>query len=98
MGLITFFLKCYLDQFKAPWFHSWYSPNNKIKIKVIDVIVHESVQEVFKVKIMGIIRTISTSKIKKIIVIKKNRIEKGNREEFKGSKPHSKGDVFSRSL
>jgi hypothetical protein len=40
---------------------------------------------------------ISTSKIKKIIEIKKNRIEKGIREESMGSNPHSKGDVFSRS-
>lgn len=40
---------------------------------------------------------ISTSKIKKIIEIKKNRTEKGIREESIGSNPHSKGDVFSRS-
>lgn len=48
--------------------------------------------------IIGKINAISTSKIKKIIVIKKNRIEKGSREEFIGSNPHSKGDVFSRSV
>jgi hypothetical protein len=29
--------------------------------------------------------------------IKKNRREKGSREELLGSKPHSKGDLFSRS-
>lgn len=29
--------------------------------------------------------------------MRKNRIEKGNREEFKGLKPHSKGESFSRS-
>ena len=41
--------------------------------------------------------TISTSKIKKTIVIRKNRKEKGTRtDEFK-SKPHSKGVDFSRS-
>jgi hypothetical protein len=51
-----------------------------------------------KIIIIGKINAISTSKIKKIIVIKKNRIEKGNREEFIGSNPHSKGDVFSRSF
>lgn len=33
-----------------------------------------------------------------MILIKKNRIEKGRRDEFIGSNPHSKGDVFSRSL
>lgn len=47
--------------------------------------------------IIGKINAISTSKIKKIIVIRKNRIEKGIREEFIGSNPHSKGDIFSRS-
>jgi len=41
-------------------------------------------------------RTISTSKIKKIIVIKKNRKENGNREAELGSNPHSKGEDFSR--
>ena len=43
-------------------------------------------------------RAISTSKIKKIIAIKKNRIEKGRRADLLGSNPHSKGDLFSRSL
>lgn len=45
--------------------------------------------------IIGRIKAISTSKIKKIIAIKKNRIEKGKREEFIGLKPHSKGEIFS---
>lgn len=48
-----------------------------------------------KLKIIGKIKAISTSKIKKIIVIKKNRREKGIREEDKGSNPHSKGEDFS---
>lgn len=52
---------------------------------------------IFIEKIIGNIRAISTSKIKKIIAIKKNRKEKGNRDEFSGSNPHSKGDIFSRS-
>jgi hypothetical protein len=46
---------------------------------------------------IGKIRVISTSKIRKIIVIKKNRIEKGIREEIMGSNPHSNGEIFSRS-
>jgi hypothetical protein len=54
--------------------------------------------EILKIIIIGKIKAISTSKIKKIIVIKKNRMEKGRRAEFIGSKPHSKGDVFSRSF
>lgn len=53
--------------------------------------------EDFKVKIIGRIRAISTSKIRKIIAIKKNRIENGRREEFMGLNPHSKGESFSRS-
>lgn len=32
-----------------------------------------------------------------MIAIRKNRIENGIRDEFLGSKPHSKGEVFSRS-
>lgn len=46
---------------------------------------------------MGRISAISTSKIKKIIAIKKKCKEKGNREEDFGSNPHSKGEHFSRS-
>lgn len=49
------------------------------------------------IKIIGRIKAISTSKIKKIIVIKKNRNENGIREEDLGSNPHSNGDAFSRS-
>jgi hypothetical protein len=88
----------YFDQFKAPCFHSWSNPNSKIKIKITLVTDHHIKLEVLKIIIIGKIRAISTSKIKKIIVIKKNRIEKGRRDEFIGSKPHSKGDVFSRSF
>lgn len=51
----------------------------------------------FIVTIIGKIKAISTSKIKKIIVIKKNRREKGSRDDVFGSKPHSNGDDFSRS-
>ena len=40
--------------------------------------------------------TISTSKIKNMIVIRKNRIEKGIRWVEFLSKPFSKGDDFSR--
>lgn len=47
---------------------------------------------------IGKIKAISTSKIKKIIVIKKNRNEKGIREDDFGSNPHSKGELFSRSI
>jgi hypothetical protein len=46
---------------------------------------------------MGKRRVISTSKIKKIIAIKKKCKENGNRDEDLGSNPHSNGDLFSRS-
>lgn len=53
--------------------------------------------EDFNVKIIGRISAISTSKIKKMIAIRKNRIEKGRRDEFIGLNPHSNGESFSRS-
>lgn len=57
-----------------------------------------SILELLMTIIIGKIRAISTSKIKKIMVIKKNRNEKGKREEDFGSNPHSKGEFFSRSV
>ena len=49
-------------------------------------------------KIIGISKTISISKTKKMTASRKNRREKGIRAVSKGSNPHSKGDIFSRSL
>lgn len=46
--------------------------------------IHSLIFEIFNVKIIGKIKVISTSKIKKIIAIKKNRMEKGMREELIG--------------
>lgn len=51
-----------------------------------------------KIIIIGIKMAISTSKIKKMIVIKKKWIENAIRGLEWGSKPHSKGEVFSISL
>jgi len=56
---------------------------------------------IFLLKIVGIkgkIKAISTSKIIKIMAIKKNRIENGIREYEKKSYPHSKGLNFSRQF
>lgn len=39
---------------------------------------------------------ISTSKIKKMMAIRKNRRENGIRLDENGSNPHSNGDAFSR--
>lgn len=41
---------------------------------------------------------ISTSKIRKIIAIKKNWSENGIRADDFGSNPHSNGELFSRSV
>jgi len=46
----------------------------------------------------GIIRAISISNTRKITARRKKRVEKGIREELLGSKPHSNGLLFSRSL
>jgi len=46
---------------------------------------------------IGKIKINSTSKIRKMIAIKKNRIEKGKRDMVLGENPHSKGLNFSRS-
>lgn len=67
-------------------------------MKIIEEVYQTSKFDVLIIKIIGKINAISTSKIKKIIVIRKNRMEKGIREEDFGSNPHSNGDIFSRSL
>lgn len=43
-------------------------------------------------------RAISISKTRKITANKKNRVEKGMRADLLGSNPHSKGELFSRSI
>lgn len=48
--------------------------------------------------IIGKIKAISTSKIKKIMVIKKKCNENGIRAIDLGSNPHSKGEHFSWSI
>lgn len=53
--------------------------------------------DVYIMIVIGNNKAISTSKIKKITAIKKNRSEKGNRALDFGSNPHSKGELFSRS-
>ena len=47
---------------------------------------------------IGTSKTISMSKTIKMIARRKNRIENGIRALWLGSKPHSNGDDFSRSL
>lgn len=64
----------------------------------MDAVVHINRFENLIIQIIGRIKAISTSKIRKIIVIRKKRSEKGKREEDFGSNPHSKGEDFSRSI
>lgn len=47
--------------------------------------------------VIGKSSAISTSKIRKITAIRKNRSENGSRADLLGSNPHSNGDLFSRS-
>lgn len=79
------------------WFHSWYNPISKIKIKKNLIFVQKIKFTNLNSGIMGKIRAISTSKIKKITVIKKKCNENGIRADDFGSNPHSKGEHFSRS-
>ena len=60
-------------------------------------IIHDLMLDVDIIIGIGNSSAISTSKIIKITAIKKNRDENGRRAEFLGSKPHSNGDLFSRS-
>lgn len=62
------------------------------------IVEHVIILFVFIVIIKGRRSVISTSKMRKIIAIKKKCIEKGSRDDDFGSKPHSNGDLFSRSM
>lgn len=52
----------------------------------------------FVVRGNGRRRAISTSNTRKTTANRKNRIENGSRALFLGSKPHSNGEAFSRSI
>lgn len=64
---------------------------NLIFIQIIKLVIINDV-------IIGKIKAISTSKIKKITVIKKKCKENGIRADDLGSNPHSNGEHFSRSI
>ena len=84
-------------QSSLPWFHSWAKPKNKI---INTIIIRHQVLNALsltKLKIRGNNKTNSTSKIKKIKAIRKNRIEKGRRALSFGENPHSNGLNLSRS-
>lgn len=65
--------------------------------KINPAIVQDLIFVICKIEESGKRRVISTSKIKKITAIRKNRREKGSRADPFGSNPHSNGDLFSRS-
>ena len=88
----------YWAQSRDPSFHSWNKPTTRIiiKKKTLRASINEKLN-LIEAK-AGRRRTISTSKIRKIIASKKKRKEKGSRADLIGSNPHSKGELFSRSL
>ena len=76
---VEYYIDIYFIQFKDPWFHSWYRPNNKIIKKVMALVKGQWVLEFIIFIVNGMRRIISTSKIKKMTASRKNRIEKGAR-------------------
>ena len=59
--------------------------------------VSRSIDLVIEIGI-GISKIISISNTRKITARRKNRIENGSRADCFGSKPHSNGESFSRSI
>lgn len=88
-------LRKYFFQLKDFSFHSIIIPSIKIIINLNLQIDHLIKLEDVTVEIKGKIITISTSKIIKIIAIKKNCIENDKRELLKKLNPHSNGVDFS---
>jgi hypothetical protein len=82
---------------RAPWFHSWYNPIIRISRNIDLITVHVFIFDVVITIVIGRSRAISTSKIRKITAMRKNRSENGRRADLFGSNPHSNGDLFSRS-
>jgi hypothetical protein len=62
------------------------------------VVVHLSKFPLSNLGIRGTIKMISTSKMMKIIAMRKNCMENGIRAKLKKLNPHSKGIIFSRIL
>jgi len=87
-----------MAQLRAPCIHSWIRPQIKIIVKINRALVNGRGSRILGARAKGSRRETSTSKIKKIIVMMKNRREKGLRAFFEGSNPHSKGEAFSRSF
>jgi hypothetical protein len=87
-----------MDQFRDPSIHSCSRPIIKIMMnRRRDMIINILLDDKMMIG-AGINNTISMSNTMKITASRKNRVENGIRAEFKGSNPHSNGDVFSRSV
>jgi len=82
-----------LSQLRAPFCHSKNRPI--VIINITKIIIKIISKEEFIIKGIGRIIRISISKIKKIKVILKNRIENGTRPVEKELNPHSNGDMNS---
>ena len=80
-----------------PSFHSCSRPESRISRKSNTPSRVGVCGRAWFIRGAGRSRTISISNTKKITANKKNRRENGIRAELLGSKPHSKGDSFSRS-
>ena len=99
------YLRCILNKLvtqlthsRVPSFHSQIKLRNRTMIKP-DKTATEYRQEVVKtIEGRNIIKTISRSKSRKIIVKKKQRREKGTRDKLWCSKPHSKDVISSRII
>lgn len=95
---VFFILQKYFFHSNVFSFHSIRIPNIKINKKITIVFVHLKMLDLNILGINGTIKIISTSKMIKIIAIKKNCIENGIRAKLKKLNPHSNGIIFSRSL
>lgn len=95
---VLFLLQKYFFHSNVFSFHSMKIPIIKIRINDIEAFVQEKIFALNIVGIKGTIKIISTSKMIKIIAIKKNCIENGSRATLKKLNPHSNGVIFSRNI
>lgn len=87
----------YLAQDSLPWKISWANPKIRIT-KITPPLARVIIKlDIITEGRIGKIKISSTSKIRKIMATKKNRIEKGSRDIVLGENPHSNGLYFSRS-
>jgi len=82
---------------RDPSRHSCNNPKIRITKNKVALIRSEKGAPLENIIGSGVSKAISISNTKKITASRKNRRENGIRAEFLGSKPHSKGDSFSRN-